>query len=113
MVNLAELLKYTHHNAATQAADGAVAYVEGCSTVTVFINRTAGTSTVKFWGSEDLAKTAPVALQGVNTTTGSIAVQTTGSGEAWEIDVRGFKYFFAELDAVATGPVTVTSYAQP
>jgi phosphomannomutase len=94
------LLNYTLHNAATEAADGTVIKTAGYSTLTVYVTRSAGTSTVKFWGSEDEAKTTPIALMAVNVSTNAVAVSTTGTGEAWQIDVTGIPYFYAELDAV-------------
>jgi hypothetical protein len=111
------LLTFTHHNAATEAADGGVMNVEGMSTVTVFIERAgAGSaSTVKFWGSRTAAFTTPIALPGVKVSANmDVAVSTTGTGEAWMLDVSGFKYLMCELDAIGGvgATVTVVSYAK-
>lgn len=99
----------THHLDAVAQADGSDADVRGFKTIALQISGTSASRTVQFKASVD--GTNFVDIAGVNAATFSVATSTTGTGEIWQFDTSGFKYFRARLEAVSGGNVTVVSNA--
>lgn len=107
---------HTFHDAATVAADGTIANVKAYNSLGVYIRRTAGTSTVKFWHTVDGTNYTPLRGRAmklsISVYIGVCDISTTGTDETWTFDVSGSKYVKMQLYEVTTGPVTVKGVAK-
>jgi hypothetical protein len=97
------------HSAATEAADGAIFEVDDNKTLTIEIYGTSASRTVAFMGRGTAG--ADRALMGVNLSSLSTAISTTGTGEIWQFDVTGLTSVLMKLTAVAGGNVSVKGRA--
>lgn len=98
---------FTFHDAAAEAADGAILTVSNGRTLTVEI----------YGSAENTARTVAFiargpsgvdrALMGVKLSDLSTATTTTGTGEIWQFDVTGLVSVFMDLQAITGGTVTV------
>lgn len=96
-------------NAAVAPATGAVLTVAGLETVTFEVYGTSASQTVTFEGAGPSGTFRSVSA--VRLDTMATALQTIGTGELWQADVRGLVSFRCNLTAVAGGNVTVSGVA--
>ena len=96
---------HTFHDAATVAADGTDMDVAGLNTVSVQISGTSTTRTILFKHSVD--NTNFLDIIGMDIATLSPSVSTTSTGKTFMFDVRGISKLRIDLEAVASGNVTI------
>jgi len=96
----------TFQDAAVVAADGTVFTVAGYKTLTVSILRTATSGTIAFTGRG--GNGADIPLMGVNLTTLTTAISTTGTGELWQFDITGLTSVFMDITVMVAGAGSIT-----
>lgn len=99
----------TFHDEATVAADGLIYTVGRYKTITLEIYGTSTSRTVAFYGRG--ASGTDIPLLGTNFTTATMATSTTGTGELWQFEVGGLTSFYADLQAVSGGNVSIKGKA--
>lgn len=99
--------KHTFHNAVAAAADGADLYVEGRSTLLVWINGSVANSArqVSFKSVDEDGNV--YSIMGVRTSDFATGTSTTNKGEEWQFDVAGKYAVRMDLDSMTGGTVTV------
>jgi hypothetical protein len=94
---------------ARAAGNGTAFSVGGYSVLTFEISGTSTSRTIIFEGAG--ASGIFQAIQAVKLSDFSLATQTTGNSELWQVDVEGLHQFRARVSAVAGGGVTIKGRA--
>jgi len=103
-------LKHVFHNAVTTTGDGVTLPIvcdhSPDAVVVIAITGTATASTVNFKGLDGNGKYTD--LYCTNLTTGTGAIQTTGTDEIWRVNVAGLEGVRCNISAVSGGSLTIT-----
>jgi len=102
-------IDHTFHDAATSTGNGTALTVGSLKTLTIEIYGTSASRTITFYGKGTSGTLR--ALMGVNLSSLTTGINTTGTGEIWQFEVTGLEYVVMDLTAVAGGNVTVKGRA--